>query len=87
VAWRSRNRPPGGRGLRDRCLKSISGREFWKVLQKAGWRLLRVNGSHHIFGKDGYRERITVPVHGSDTLKPGLLSHFMKQAGLSERDL
>ena len=68
-------------------MKSVTGKDFCKVLEEAGWRLLRVNGSHHIFGKDGHRERISVPVHGSSTLKPGLLAHFLKQAGLTKRDI
>ena len=68
-------------------MKSVTGRDFCKALERAGWRLLRVNGSHHIFGMEGRRERISVPVHGGDTLKPGLLAHFLNQSGLKERDL
>jgi predicted RNA binding protein YcfA (HicA-like mRNA interferase family) len=34
-------------------MKSISGKKFAKLLERNGWNLLRVNGSHHIFGKPG----------------------------------
>lgn len=37
-------------------------REVRRTLNKAGWSLDRVNGSHHIFEKAGCRN-IIVPVH------------------------
>lgn len=36
-------------------MKSVSGKEFAKVLERYGWTLLRVQGSHHIYGKPGVR--------------------------------
>jgi predicted RNA binding protein YcfA (HicA-like mRNA interferase family) len=68
-------------------VKQISGKDFVRILQSHGWRLKRINGSHHIFTKEGHRERIVVPVHGNQPLKLGLLKHQMKIAGLSESDL
>jgi predicted RNA binding protein YcfA (HicA-like mRNA interferase family) len=32
-------------------MKAISGREFSRIIARHGWMLLRVNGSHHIYGK------------------------------------
>lgn len=49
--------------------------------------LLRINGSHHIYGKAGERMWITVPVHGNEALKPGLLNALLKQTGLSLDEL
>ena len=68
-------------------MKTVSGEKFAKLLEKRGWSLLRVNGSHHIYGKAGQIERISVPIHGSQLLKIGLLRHLLKVAGLSEGDL
>ena len=68
-------------------MKSVSGKEFAKVLERNGWTLLRIKGSHHIYGKSGSEVRISVPIHKNQTLKIGLLSHFMKVAGLKESDL
>ncbi len=68
-------------------MKTISGERFAKLLEKHGWKLLRVNGSHHIYGKAGQIERISIPIHGSQLLKIGLLRHLLKVAGLSEDDL
>jgi predicted RNA binding protein YcfA (HicA-like mRNA interferase family) len=68
-------------------VKQISGKDFIRLIQKRGWILKRVNGSHHIFTKEGQQERIVVPVHGNRPLKLGLLKHQMKIAGLTEADL
>lgn len=65
----------------------VTGKQLAKGLTKAGWVLLRVNGSHHIFGKEGRRERISVPIHGNEEIRPGLLAHLLKVAGLNETDL
>lgn len=68
-------------------MKQISGKDFIKILQTHGWILRRINGSHHIFTKEGQRERISVPVHTNVPLKMGLLKHLMKIAGLTETDI
>ena len=68
-------------------MKAISGKEFCRVLERNGWSLLRVNGNHHIYGKEGLVVRPSVPVHGNTSLKIGLMRHLMKSAGLTEADL
>ena len=68
-------------------MKSVSGKEFAKILERHGWTLLRVQGSHHIYGKHGNDARLSVPIHGNQALKTGLLRHLMKTAGISESDL
>ena len=68
-------------------MKSISGKAFAKILEKHGWKLVRVQGSHHIYCTPDDPTRISVPIHGNKDLKIGLLRHFMKQAKLSEEDL
>lgn len=68
-------------------MKSISGKDFAKTLEHNGWSLLRIKGSHHIYGKAGSEIRLSVPVHKNQAIKIGLLRHFMKMAGLTEDDL
>ena len=41
----------------------MTARELMNILKANGWKLERINGSHHIFVKDGYRS-IPVPFHG-----------------------
>ncbi|MFA5864395.1 MAG: type II toxin-antitoxin system HicA family toxin [Phycisphaerae bacterium] len=67
-------------------MKSLSGKEFAKILEQKGWRLARITGSHHIYIKQGQTERISVPIHGNTSLKVGLLKHLMKIAQVSETD-
>jgi predicted RNA binding protein YcfA (HicA-like mRNA interferase family) len=68
-------------------MKSLSGREFARIIERRGWNLLRVNGSHHIYGKSGSIVRLSVPIHGNKPLKTGLLRHPAKLADLSDEDL
>jgi len=68
-------------------MKSISGKVLAKKLEREGWYLLRIKGSHHIYGKPGSEARLSIPVHGNKPLKLGLLRHLMKTADLSEDDL
>jgi len=68
-------------------MKQISGKEFCRILEKHGWTVQRIKGSHHIYGKKGEENKISVPVHGNRPMKSGLLSYFIKVAGLKEKDL
>jgi predicted RNA binding protein YcfA (HicA-like mRNA interferase family) len=58
-----------------------------KIIQKKGWSLSRIKGSHHIFFKAGHRERIVIPVHGNQPLKLGLLKSLMRIAEVDEGEL
>ena len=44
---------PGGSSGRGRVVKSISGKDFCRVLERHGWHLKRIRGSHHIYGQTG----------------------------------
>jgi predicted RNA binding protein YcfA (HicA-like mRNA interferase family) len=68
-------------------MKSVSGKEFAKLLEKRGWILARINGSHHVYTKSGNPARISLPIHGNQDLKTGLLKHLMKIAEISENEL
>ena len=68
-------------------MKQVSGKEFCKILEKNGWELRRINGSHHIYAKTGRIERISVPVHGNKPMKLGLLKAHMKTVPISEDEL
>ena len=68
-------------------MKALTGRELCRLLERKGWSLLRIHGSHHIYGKTGSRVRLSVPVHGNQALKVGLLRHLLKQVGISEDEI
>lgn len=67
-------------------MKPLSGKEFCRLLERHGWQLLRVQGSHHVYGKSGQRARISVPVHSNRPLKLGLQRHLLKLAGISKAE-
>ena len=68
-------------------MKNVSGKEFARLLEKKGWVLKRVKGSHHVYIKEGHTARISVPIHGNKALKIGLLRHLMKIAEVDESEL
>jgi predicted RNA binding protein YcfA (HicA-like mRNA interferase family) len=65
-------------------VKRLSGREFARLVERHGWRLLRVSGSHHVYGKEGSVVRLSIPIHGKTQLKAGLLRHLAKLAGVQD---
>jgi len=59
----------------------MNGKEAIRKLESEGWRLHRVNGSHHIMHKNGVS--VSVPVHGSKDLRIGTLTSIGKQTGVN----
>jgi predicted RNA binding protein YcfA (HicA-like mRNA interferase family) len=68
-------------------MKPLSGRAFARVVERRGWSLLRVRGSHHIYGKPGSVVRLSIPIHGNRPLKLGLLRHLAKIADIPYDEL
>jgi predicted RNA binding protein YcfA (HicA-like mRNA interferase family) len=68
-------------------LKSISGKQFARAVERQGWTLLRIAGSHHIYGKQGSIVRLSIPIHANKPLKTGLLRHLLALAEMNERDI
>jgi predicted RNA binding protein YcfA (HicA-like mRNA interferase family) len=68
-------------------MTSVSGRDFAGLIERRGWQLLRITGSHHIYGKPGSIVRLSVPIHGNRPLKIGLLRHLAKLAEIPDDEL
>ena len=68
-------------------MKAVTGKELARILERHGWELMRVSGSHHIYGKPANVVRLSVPIHGNRALKTGLVKHLLKMAGLAEQDV
>jgi len=65
-------------------LPALTGRDVVRALQKAGFVVIRVSGSHHRLEHPSDSSRTTtVPVHAGKTLKRGTLRAIIKQAGLT----
>jgi predicted RNA binding protein YcfA (HicA-like mRNA interferase family) len=58
----------------------VTGGELTKLLERNGWSLDHVTGSHHVMIKGD--EKVSVPVHGPRDIKKGTLQSILKKAGL-----
>jgi len=58
----------------------MNGYDIITKLKAAGWKLDRINGSHHIMVKDG--NAVPVPVHGSRDIGTGLVAAIQRQSGV-----
>lgn len=66
-------------------LPSLTGRELIAVLEKAGFTVARVRGSHHILVHEDGR-RTVVPVHSGETIGRGLLSQILRDTTITRDD-
>lgn len=67
-------------------LPIISARELIKFLQSKGFQLVRQKGSHQRY-KHSDGRAVTVPVHGKDSLKRGLLNGILNDLNLDVAEL
>jgi predicted RNA binding protein YcfA (HicA-like mRNA interferase family) len=68
-------------------MKSISGKKLCRLIEKKGWKLDRIKGSHYIYTHILKDEIIVVPVHSNRDLRVGLKKSIMKIAGIKELEL
>jgi predicted RNA binding protein YcfA (HicA-like mRNA interferase family) len=68
-------------------MKSVSGKTLCKIVEKQGWSLRRITGSHRIYTQEGVNVILSIPVHGNRDLPPGTLKSLLKDAGLTAADL
>lgn len=67
-------------------LPIISAKEFVRFLQSIGFEFVRQKGSHQRYKhKDG--RAVTVPVHGKDNLKRGLLNGILNELNINVEEL
>lgn len=68
-------------------MKSVFGKKLCKIVEKKGWVVRKVTGSHHIYAKTEVDKILSIPVHKNKDLKIGTLKALMKIAELTEEDL
>jgi len=59
--------------------------ELIAALAKAGFRVLRVKGSHHLRHPDG--RATVVPMHSGETIGPGLLHKILRDCQITIEQL
>jgi len=58
----------------------MTAKQVMDMLRANGWMLDRINGSHHVFVKDGCRP-VSVPFHGNKDIG-NLAKRIIKEAGI-----
>ena len=64
----------------------LKGTQLIKALQKAGFEVVRIKGSHHFLRHPDAR-RTVVPVHRGETIGPGLLNKILSDCEMTREDL
>jgi predicted RNA binding protein YcfA (HicA-like mRNA interferase family) len=66
-------------------LRQLRGSDAVRALERGGFVVARIRGSHHILIHPADRSRrATVPVHAGQTLKLGTMRSILTQAKLTE---
>ncbi|NKQ38139.1 MAG: addiction module toxin, HicA family [Methanosarcinales archaeon] len=67
-------------------LPSFTPQKIIKILEKKGFILDRIKGSHHIYYCVEMKRRVVVPLHKKD-LPKGTLLEILKQASINKEEL
>jgi predicted RNA binding protein YcfA (HicA-like mRNA interferase family) len=67
-------------------LPRITGKALIAALEKAGFVVRRIRGSHHFLKHEDGRTT-TVPVHRGETIGPGLLTKILRDCELTVDEL
>lgn len=59
-------------------------RQIIKLIEKDGWYIVRIKGSHRQYKHPFKASLVTIAGHPNDDLAPGTLNSILKQAKLKE---
>lgn len=62
-----------------------SGKDVISALEKAGFSVQRIRGSHH-FLKHQDGRIVVIPVHGNETIGPGLLQKILRDCEMTTEE-
>ena len=65
---------------------AVTGKALILALQRIGFEVLRIKGSHHFLRHPDGRTTV-VPVHSGETLGPGLLSKILRDTEQTRDEL
>jgi predicted RNA binding protein YcfA (HicA-like mRNA interferase family) len=65
---------------------SLSGRALLRALQRLGFSVLRIKGSHHFISHEDGRTTV-VPIHRGETIGPGLLAKILRDCEVTRDEL
>lgn len=67
-------------------LSRITGKQLLTALARFGFEVVRVRGSHHFLRHQDGRTTV-VPVHGKETIGPGLLGKILRDCEVTREQL
>ena len=68
----------------------MTAKQVMKILKKNGWKLDRIESSHHIFKKEGFNRSVPVPVpyhKGKDDDLGFFAKEILKEANIDPKTL
>ncbi|MFM9941960.1 MAG: type II toxin-antitoxin system HicA family toxin [Hyphomicrobiaceae bacterium] len=69
-------------------LPDVTGARVVRALERAGFVVVRVSGSHHrLVHPNDPTKATTVPVHGTKSLRKGTLRNILNQSGVTVEQL
>ena len=68
-------------------LPRITGKQLLAALATLGFEVVRVRGSHHFLRHHEDGRTTVVPVHGQETIGPGLLAKVMRDCEVTPKQL
>jgi predicted RNA binding protein YcfA (HicA-like mRNA interferase family) len=64
----------------------LKGRELIRCLERHGFAVVRIKGSHHILAHTDGRKTV-VPVHAGEVIGPGLMLKILRDTELTKDDM
>lgn len=65
---------------------SLSGRTLLRALQRFGFAVIRIKGSHHFVGHLDGRTTV-IPIHRGEDLGPGIFAKILRDCELTRDDI
>jgi predicted RNA binding protein YcfA (HicA-like mRNA interferase family) len=65
---------------------ALTGKQLLQALQRMGFELIRVRGSHHFLRHTDGRKTV-VPVHSGEVIGPGLLTSILRHVQITRDEL
>jgi predicted RNA binding protein YcfA (HicA-like mRNA interferase family) len=67
-------------------LPAVKPKDLIRALERRGWHVERVRGSHHVLVHEKQRRALVIPFHNRE-LKAGTLSAILRAAGIDRDEL
>jgi len=67
-------------------LPRVTGQQVVAALQRAGFEIIRIKGSHHFLQHTDGRCTV-VPVHRGEVIRPGLMTKILRDCEINRNDL